>query len=132
MTTGVCIQTLYDLVIKKEEVDPFELTTAAEALYRSAKIVGIKETMAWYVTEPGKNRTIVSGDELSMKLRAVAGFIVTLLYRWTDNNMGRLEQHLGLALPIYVILGETHLFNNNSAGLACINVQEVINCLLTQ
>ena len=129
MVVGLVIyaQSLYELVVKKEEVDPFELMDTAESIYRSVKAIGINNTVIRYV-DPEKGEVREKGTEISNEMRALAAFIVKLVYRWSDNT-GRLEDHYGLPTFIDSILGDTALFkrNRSTASLACISVLDVIN-----
>lgn len=120
-------QSLYELVVKKEKVDPFELIDTAESIYRSVKAIGINNTVIWY-KDSEKGKVFEKGSEISIEMRALAAFIVKLVYRWSDNT-GRLEDHYGLPTFIDSILGDTPLFKRkrNAASLACISVLDVIN-----
>ena len=118
------IQTLHDFSIKREAVDPFELMTASESFYRSVKVVGLKQTRVKY-KDNGKEM-FAMGPELPEITRAFAGHLVRLVWRWDDINSGRLEQHLGLCMPIREILCETGAFKTSGADLACVTVAEVI------
>lgn len=121
----VCAQTLYDLVELKKRVNPWDLTSAAEGFYMSVKVVGIDNTVITY-TDVNGNKVTKTGKEISEEMRAVAAFIKTLVARWTDSNSGRLEEHYGLSMLIHYRIGGK-VYNNNYAGLKCINVQEFID-----
>lgn len=120
------IDTLYQFAINRRKVDPWELTEAAEALYKSAKVVGIENTLVKYLTDEGTPR-IVHANELPERVRAFAAFIVRLMYRWDDLQSGRLEKHFGLNVDVQSILADTGVFQRSGADLACVTVQEVIN-----
>lgn len=118
------IQALHDFSIKRKMVDPWDLMAAADTFYRSVKVVGLKQTQVKY-KENGRE-IFAMGPELPEITRAFAGHLVRLVYRWDDINSGRLEQHLGLDMPIREILCETGAFKISGADLACVTVAEVI------
>lgn len=124
-------QSLYELVVLKQKVDPFVLADTAESIYRSVKAIGINNTVIRYI-DPKNGEVCKKGTDISIEMRAVAAFIVKLEYRWSDNT-GRLEEHYGLPTFIDSILVNTALFKkrNNVASLACISVSDVINDYLS-
>lgn len=120
------VQNLMDLTPKgQKEIDPFELVAEAERLYRSIKIIGLEETIVCY-EENGQLKT-QSAKELSETKRAIAAFLMIMVYRWDDTNTGRLEAHYGLPTRINYILGDTKVFKNSHAGLECICVKDFID-----
>ena len=118
------IQDLYDFSIRRKAVDPFDLMTTSESFCRSVKVVGLKLTQVEY-RENGRE-VLAMSSELPEIMRAFAGYLVMLVYCWDDINSGRLEQYLGLGMPIREILYETGVFKTSGADLACVTVAEVI------
>lgn len=128
----ICVTALYNLVERKKRVSPWELKEASECLYISSKVVGIKNTNVWYIDENGK-RVELLGEQLPELVRAVAGYIVRLLNRWTDESTGRLENHLGLSAPIHMILSTTKLaYKYDIASLPCVSVLGIEDILLAE
>lgn len=119
------IQTLKDFADGRKKVDPWELTDAAECLYRSIKIVGIDNTVVTY--KEGAKSVDKSAKDTSIQVRAFGAHIVRLLNRWDDMTGGRLEAHYQLVAPISVILADTGVFKTNGADLACTNVAELVD-----
>lgn len=128
-TKRIDITTLMDFVLNKKKVDPWALTDAAEAFYRSVKVVGIDNTVVTY--DLGSGEVECSGKEVSPYVLAFTGHTMRLIYRWDDLSSGRLEKHLGLDAPIQVILAETGVFKRAGVDLACTNVAEMINTWAT-
>lgn len=127
----VYIQALYDLVVLKKQIDPFELLDAAKSLYTSVKATGIKNTNVRYTT-PSGNEEYKKGSELSLETKAIAAFIVKIYYRWDDDNMRRLESHYDLPTTIDNILSHTKIFKtkHNALNLPCITIQDFIDSYL--
>ena len=125
----VNVQTLVDLM-NGRRVDPWELTESAEALYKSAKVVGISKTVAVFLNEKDA-KVEVAGDGLDVRVRAIAAFVVRLIYRWDDMSSGRLEEHFGLPLSIQNILQDTPIFTSSSigTGIGYLTVQQVVDML---
>lgn len=132
--TVIYAQSVYDLVVKKKQVDPFELQTAAKSFYKSVKAVGINNTSIRY-EDLDKNMGSVckKGQSIPLEMRAILAFVVRHYYRWDDFTMGRLEKHYGLPTTIQNILGNTGIFkkNGNILSLRCISVQDIINDYLS-
>lgn len=124
MSRIIEIQALVDFADGRKWVDPWELTEAAEAFYKSVKVVGIAGTKVVY-KENGLRKEI-NGNETSVYVRAFAAHITRLVYRWDDLNSGRLEEHFDINIPISVLLG-TGVFKTAGRDLACTNVAEIIN-----
>lgn len=124
-------QSLYELVILKKRVDPFELLDTAKSIYISVKAVGINNTTIKYHTTHN-DCILKKGSEISLEMRALAAFIVRLYYRWNDDNMRRLEKHYEIPTTIADILSSTKLFknSNSSKDLACISIKDVIDLYL--
>lgn len=121
------IQNLMNLTPKgKKKVDEFELVAEAERLYRSIKIVGLEKTQVCYEDEKGNMKTQYA-NELPEAKRAIAAFLMVIIYRWDDTNSGRLEEHYGLPTKINYILGDAKVFKNSHAGLECICVRDFID-----
>lgn len=126
----VCIQNLMNLTKKEGRIDEFELVAEAEQLYRCLKIQGVKNTQVSY-EEKGEIK-IKYATEISEYTRAIAAFIMILIYRWNDMTTGRLEAHYGLQLRIDVILGDVKIFRNSHAGLECISVKDFIDAYMNK
>lgn len=129
-TRKINIQVLVDFADRRMRVDPWELTDAAESLYKSVKVVGIEKTIVTY--RNGVERIEDTGNHLSLRARAFAAHIMRLFYRWDDMNSGRLEAHYQLSVPISAILADTGAFITSGADLACTNVFELIDTWATQ
>ncbi len=124
----VNIQNLINLSKREGRIDEFELAAESERLYRSIKVIGLKETVVCY--EENKKMKVCYANELSEHVRAIAAFIAALIYRWNDLNSGRLEIHFGLQIKIVYILGDIKIFKNNQAGLECISIKDFINAYM--
>ena len=127
-------QSVYDLVIKKKQVDPFELETASKSFYKSIKAVGVNNTSIRYEDIDKKMGTVCKkGQSIPIEMRAILAFVARHYYRWDDFTMGRLENHYGLPTTIQNILGNTGIFkkNGNILSLRCISVQDIINDYLS-
>ncbi len=123
----VNIQNLINLNPKgHKKIDEFELVAEAERLYRSIKIIGLERTRVCYEDESGNMKTQYA-NELPEIRRAIAAFIMVIIYRWDDTNSGRLEQHYGLPTKINYILGDVKVFKNSHAGMECICVKDFID-----
>ncbi len=123
--TVIKVQNLMNLEPKgKKHVNEFELVAEAERLYRSIKIVGLANTQVSY-EEDGLEKVIPAKDLPNIK-RAIAAFIMILVYRWSDTNSGRLEEHYELPTKISYLLEGTKIFTNNHAGLQCITVKDFV------
>lgn len=124
---AINIQNLMDLEPKSQkEIDEFELVAEAERLYRSIKIIGLKRTKVCYEDDNGEEQ-LMYANQLSEIKRAIAAFLMIMIYRWDDTNTGRLEAHYGLPTRINYILGDANIFNNSHAGLECICVKDFID-----
>lgn len=121
------VQALHELVVLKKAVNPWDLATASEALYKSVKVVGIRNTVVVYKSSKEGKLVEKTGDQISQEMRAIAALCVQLLNRWTDSNQGRLETHFGLPTTISNILANTNIFKNNSTTLPCISIRDVID-----
>ncbi len=125
---SISIQNLMDLTEKNPNVEEHALVAEAERFYREIKIVGLNRTRVYYET---KNKKItVYASELPHRTRAIAAFLMIMVYRWSDSNSGRLETHFGLPTRINYILGDVKVFRNNHAGLDCISVKDFIDAYL--
>lgn len=121
------IQNLMNLTPNgQKEVDEFELVAKAERLYRSIKVIGLNKTQVCYQDENGNMKTQYA-NELSEVKRAIAAFLMVIVYRWDDTNSGRLEEHYGLPTKMNYILGDVKVFKNNHAGLECICIRDFID-----
>ncbi len=126
---SISINNLMNLTSKEnKKIDEFELVAEAERLYRSIKIVGLDKTQVCY--ENQKEIKTMYANELSHRTRAIAAFIMIIIYRWDDTNSGRLEAHYGLPTRINYLLGDVKVFRNNHAGLECISVKDFIDAYL--
>lgn len=119
----VNIQALVDFADGKKRVDPWALTEAAESFYRSIKVMGLKNTTVFF--KNGSERIECSGAETSVYVRAFTGHVMRLIHRWSDIEGGRLEAHLGLDVPIQILLSD--VFIRSGADLRCTNVAELID-----
>lgn len=119
------IQTLVDFADGRKKVDPWQLTEAAESLYKSIKVVGIDNTLVTY-KEDGE-RVEDTAKNTSIYVRAFAAHIMRLLNRWDDMTRGRLEAHYALDMPISEILADSGVFKRAGADLACTNVKELVD-----
>lgn len=128
MNEFVTIDNLMMLERKKEEVDPYKLIEESLNLYLSLKAVGIRKTLVRYETD--KEISGVRAEELPVRVRAVAAFVMILVGRWSDTNTGRIEAHFGLPMSINNILYDVKIFQNKHAGLECISVQDFIDAYL--
>lgn len=120
----VNIDVLYQFAMNRKRVNEWDLTHAAECLYRSAKITGINETIVKYYDN---TETIGFASDCPERARAFAAFIVRLIYRWDDIQSGRLERHFGLSMDTQSILADTNIFQKNGTDLACVTVKQVID-----
>ena len=128
-TNTVNVQTLYDLMIERKRVSPYELTAAAEGMYRNIKIVGIKHTNVQYADESG-NLFFKTGTDIPIEIRAMAAFIMKLLYRWDDDNAIRLENHFGIPYALHIALEKYNVYKNNTTGIAeYISVKDIIDTI---
>lgn len=116
------VQQLYDLAILKKRVDEWELEEAAEALYRSVKVVGIDSTIVSYKDQDG-NEVVKEGMEIPEKIRALSARCIQQKYRMTDSNSGRLEEHYGLPMLIQYYLGDIQ----GTANMKCRSIRELQN-----
>lgn len=122
----IYMQSIYNFVLLKEEVDALELLTQCDSFYRCIKAVGIKNVTVKYVDFNGKE-TKIEATKLPELMRAFVGFIVKLLYRFNENS-DRLEKHLMLPMRIEEILSTTGIFHNSNTGsLEIISVQDIID-----
>lgn len=126
---NVYAQSLYELMIKRKRVNPWELYATCEGIYRSIKVIGAKRTVLRY-TEDGKDCYWV-GEEIPITVRAVAALGAKMIYRFPDDT-GRLETHYGLPTTISNILAETKIFKNITASLPCICFADLIDGLLDE
>lgn len=127
----IYVQPLYELVECKKKVDPWDLTEVAKNIYLSSKVIGIKNTKVFYQNTK-RERIEKYGVEIPIEARAIVGLIVKMIGRWTDDNSGRLEQHLGLPMTINCILGDTRIFSKRNTGLEIITIQDMIDRYLSK
>lgn len=130
LNSPVCIQELYEVIILrrfKPQVESLKnLWMAIDTLYKTVKIMGIKNTRAWYWDEK-QNRVLLKGNEISERIRAFGEEVVIYMYRMDDETVSRsrLEKHLGLDHPSKYILGDTKLFKDANASMPCICLLEM-------
>ena len=128
-------QSLYDLVVLKKRVDPFELLDTAKSIYISVKAVGITNTtIKYYTADNKKDEVLEKGVNIPLEMRAFAAFVARLYYRWHDDSMRRLEKHYEIPTTIGDILSTTKLFKNSSSckNLACITIADAIDLYLSK
>lgn len=120
----VNIQTLYDFVIRKQQVNSWELAQTAKEFYKRVKRYGITNFDVCYSNEYGQD-VRDKAITISQQVRAMVEFINTLEWRWNENS-SRLDQHFRLNVPMSCALGEK-IFKRNTVIVECINVDDVIN-----
>ena len=116
------VQALFDLAVLRKDVDEWELAEAAESLYKSIKIVGLKSTNVYYKDARG-NEIEQKGEEIPERIRAMSARCVQQLYRMIDSNSGRLEDHYHLPMLIHFYLGDIE----GSANMKCRSIRDLIN-----
>lgn len=123
MNRNIYAQSLYELVILKKKINPWDLYQTAEALYLSTKIVGINNTKITYKDTNG-NKIVQMGVEIPEEMRAVAAFVKILIARWEGPSIGRLKKHYGLSWEIENYLPEgLHESKNRAAGMKYLTLQ---------
>lgn len=102
MKRKIKIDALHNLVVNKQHVDEWLITSEAETLYKCLKVTGAKNTVLRYSVAEGKEEEKPCKD-VSMEIRALACFICRMIYRWDDKDT-RLEQHFALPCAVEEIL----------------------------
>lgn len=120
-TRRVKCEALGSFCLKKTEVDPGLIVMEARALYEAVKIVGYKN-----VTIKIDNHYVKITDNAVIKLVAFAGQVNRLMERWTDDNMMRLEAHLGLPTHIRNILSDMDMFKKQTVSLEIISIYDLM------
>lgn len=113
MAHEVNIQTLYDLLESKEQVDPYQLSNALQGIYRNIKIVGIGRTTVQYTTFTGQHVERIA-NELSERTRAIALLGASLLIRFSYEDT-RMQKHYNLSVPVKELI-ETDVIGTKIFG----------------
>lgn len=123
------VTSLYHLVERAEEVDAWVIVDEAENLYKSIKILGVKNTDCFYDDE-NRERNYIKATELSPLLRELAIQVSRRMNRWDDLSSGRMETHYGLPETAYTILYPYHIMMMKDWKYAYVTIDELISSFL--
>lgn len=130
-TNTICAQELYDLICtKKYKGDDiwslWNLWITTDSLYKSAKIVGIDNTIIWYNNE-NNERVFLQGREIPDRMKGFTEESVIYMYRMNDSDASRkrIEDHLGMYSTSKNILGDTNLFMDSYGSLPYICMRDM-------
>ena len=134
MTNGpILMQIPFDCIQRKmtdlTDETLYQLWTALDALYKTAKIVGISDVKVRYVYGDGI-KTESEAIKLPQRVRAFCEEAVIYMYRMDDSteSRSRLEKHLGLEAPSKIILGDTNVVNCKGS-MPCVCLKELVERL---
>lgn len=127
------ITAIYNLVINKIPVDREEhILDEAKLWYKHIKLVGAKHVVVYYFDHADNlSRHDVRTEEVDMRVRAFAAFIMKMYYRWDDDNSMRLESHYGLTMKVSDILDMSKLTKDTeNKEYTFVSIRQIIkNCL---
>ena len=126
----VNITGLYNLVVKKNNVEPRYILNEAKAWYEGIKLEGSKHVLLFYEDENGE-RVEKRCPDVDIKVRAMAAFVAKLYYRWDDDNSMRLEHHYDLPVRISDILDMKKLTKDDGHEYKFVTVRKIIQNYLS-
>lgn len=126
----VNITGLYNLVVKKNNVEPRYILNEAKAWYEGIKLEGSKHVLLFYEDEQGE-RVEKRCPDVDIKVRAMAAFVAKLYFRWDDDNSMRLEHHYDLPVRISDILDMKKLTKDDGHEYKFVTVRKIIQNYLS-